>query len=303
MGNRADSGGAKQPRRVGRLTRRLAAVSEGVLSPLPPGLRRPLRRLLWLPVDLVEGWIGARLPTVPPRGLRDVGAGDFVAVGDGIARLLEEHCGLAPESRVLDVGCGIGRVARALTAVVTPPGSHLGFDVSRTDIRWCRSHLGRRFPAFSFVHADVRNPVYNPRGRVEPTNFSFPCADSSVDVVVATSLFTHLLDAAAARYMSEVARVLRPGGRCLATFFLLCDESRALSARGLGGHRFPSRVGDAWVADVARPEAAVAYEEDLLRSFCAQVGLEVVEPVLWGAWCGREGVSDYQDTVILGRAL
>jgi len=136
---------------------------------------------------------------------------------------------------------------------------------------------------------------------VEPSSFGFPCADSSFDVVVATSLFTHLLAEAAARYMTEVARVLRPGGRCLTTFFLLCDESRAPGEQGLGGYRFPARVGDAWVADGAQSEAAVAYGEEPLRAFCARVGLNVVEPVLWGAWCGRERFAGYQDTVILER--
>ena len=33
-------------------------------------------------------------------------------------------------------------------------------------------------------------------------------------------------------YLSEIARVLKPGGRCLISFFLLNEESLGLIARG-----------------------------------------------------------------------
>ncbi len=46
--------------------------------------------------------------------------------------------------------------------------------------------------------------------------------------VLLTSVFTHMLPQDMDNYLSEVARVLKPDGRCLITYFLLNPESLAL---------------------------------------------------------------------------
>ena len=64
---------------------------------------------------------------------------------------------------MLDVGCGIGRLARPLAGYLSIDGTYAGFDVDAAGIRWCRQRYGH-FPQFSFAHADVRNARYNPGG-------------------------------------------------------------------------------------------------------------------------------------------
>ena len=55
----------------------------------------------------------------PPQSIRDsVGAGDFVAIGNKWKEFFVTSAGLLPEHRVLDVGCGIGRMAIPLTEVL-----------------------------------------------------------------------------------------------------------------------------------------------------------------------------------------
>ena len=264
---------------------------------LPFALRRPLHRLLYLPEDVRDWVFRRRPPLVPPRGLRDVGAGDFVAVGEEFLGYLRE-LGLSPESRLLDAGCGIGRLAIPMSAYLSERGGYDGFDVASADIRWCQKKLGRRHPNFRFVHADVRNGRYNPAGRIRPEEYVFPFREGTFDFVVATSLFTHLLEGAARRYLDEIARVLAPGGCCLVTYFLLDDASRGAISGGRADFTFHVAAGEARLHDAAEPEAAVAYERTWVERRHLEAGLEVEGSVWRGSWTHLPDSVTYQDVVI-----
>ncbi len=54
--------------------------------------------------------------------------------------------------------------------------------------------------------------------------YQLPLADASIDMALAFSLFTHLNQPDAAWYFREMARVIKPGGCALFTFFLLDDR-------------------------------------------------------------------------------
>jgi SAM-dependent methyltransferase len=228
---------------------------------------------------------------LPPRRLQGiVGEGDFVAVGDEFLGHLVERADLTPESDVLDVGCGIGRIARPLAGFLRG-GSYAGFDVDPTGVDWCRA----RYPAsFRFEVADLRNARYNPTGAQAASAYRFPYDDASFDVAVMTSVLTHLLPAEAERYLAETMRVLRPGGRLLATFFLLDDASRTALREGRATIAFLDADGESAIADPALPEEAVAYDEGWVR---ARVAVRSIDP---GAW--RGGDSDdsrsFQDIVV-----
>jgi SAM-dependent methyltransferase len=265
---------------------------------------RPVTALRLRALDAVDVLRGRRDPLLPPRRLRGtVGDTDFAATGESIVRLLVERAGLRPGHRVLDVGCGIGRVARPLTGVLAPEGEYEGFDASRQAVRWCARRYRRRHPRFRFRHLDVHNAAYNPRGSLPAREVDFPYEDASFDVVLAASVLTHLLTDAADRYLGEMARVLRPGGRTLITFFLLDGEARALQRAGRGKVRL---LREHWPACTARdgvPEEAVGYDESWVRERHDAHGLEVLEPILRGSWCGRSGAAGFQDVVVAQRRL
>src|SRR5206468_983780 len=100
-----------------------------------------------------------------------------------------------------------------------PGGSYDGLEVAADGVRWCADTITPVLPHFRFHHADVYNSVYNPSARRRPRAYRFPFADATFDFAFLTSVFTHLLPHDAAHYLSELARVLRPGGRLFATFF------------------------------------------------------------------------------------
>jgi GT2 family glycosyltransferase/glycosyltransferase involved in cell wall biosynthesis/SAM-dependent methyltransferase len=165
---------------------------------------------------------------LPPDGLMwSAGAPDvenFLVVGDAWAQLVRRH--LPFRGIVLDAGCGCGRLARVLAADHAV-GGYVGFDCIKASITWCQTHVQ---PAFAgkrceFHHVDARSAEYNPAGTLRTADVRFPCGAASMDLVVAASLFTHLLEADAICYLHEIARVLKPGGKVLLTI-------RAIAAPG-----------------------------------------------------------------------
>jgi SAM-dependent methyltransferase len=270
-------------------------------SPLPrpaaAPVRRALRSIQLRAADAADRVSGRRDALVPPRRMWFVGDSDFVSTGDEFLRHFQQLAGLSPHDRVLDLGCGIGRMARVLVDVLEPPGSYDGFDVVPHGIDWCRAHYVNTRAPFRFELADVRNAEYNPDGRVAPQHFRFPYADASFDLVLATSLFTHLLSDNADRYLAETARVLAPGGRSLSTWFLL-DAGRP--PRAQAAFEFAHPVGRARVIDPRQPEKAVAHREGWLHARLAAHGLRLRGPVLYGTWAGHAGAS-LQDIVVAER--
>jgi ubiquinone/menaquinone biosynthesis C-methylase UbiE len=252
---------------------------------------KPLVSLRLRALDAADALAGRRDPRTPPRRLQGaVGAGDFAAVGEEFLGHLVELCDLRPGERVLDAGCGIGRLARALSAYLGPHGSYAGFDVDAAAIAWC----ARRYadlPRFGFVHADLRNRRYNPRGAGDPLAFRFPYEDGSFDVAVMASLLTHLVAPQARHYLREARRVLAAGGRLLASAFVLEDEAAPAPAIAFGAPRDGMAVAD---PDV--PEEAVAYERAWLEAALRDAGLHLVA-LHPGRWRGGEGRS-FQDLVI-----
>jgi SAM-dependent methyltransferase len=247
-------------------------------------------------LDLRDSVSRRRDRLVPPRRLDFVGHSDFAATGDEFLAHFVELGGLQPGERVLDVGCGIGRMARPLAGYLSSDGSYDGFDVNRDGIAWCRRRY-RRYPNFHFQLADLFNARYNPHGSQRADEYRFPYDDASFTFVFATSIFTHLLEADATHYLAECARVLAPGGRLLATFFVLDDTSRALIAEGRSGLPFLDTDARVAILDEALPEEAVAYDDEWVFEALRHNGLEFagLHP---GSWSGREESVSFQDLVV-----
>ena len=246
---------------------------------------------------------------IPPLSLIEEHSGgidlqEFVTSGDtAVEDALKRRAGLLPSHRLLDIGCGCGKIARPLTGYLTGRGRYDGIDVTRTVIGWCSENY-KPFPNFQFHHADIRSKRYNPRGTVSAATYIFPFSDDEFDIVFLGSVFTHMLPDEVDHYVREIARVLKPGGTCLATFFLLNSTSSGNVSAGLTTPNFAHRFGNVGcrieVLDV--PEAAIAYQEYIVREIYTRHRLSI-NAINYGEWGRGRFVPHWQDEVWSGKAV
>jgi len=258
-------------------------IERRVRDLLPKRARPFLASAYYGVLDLVSG---RRDPLRPPRRLLRLSTdpeSDFRATGSAFARYVFDDLDLGPDSAVLDVGCGVGRLAVGLTQFLGPEGRYEGFDIIEKEVAWCQRQITPRFPRFRFQVADIFNTTYHPSGRLRASEFRFPYDQASFDAVVVGSVFTHLLPDDATNYVREIARVLRPGGRVLASFYLLNDRSRSGIEDKTSAFSFAFDRDGAKVDDDDRPELAVAYGEDVVRGWFDRSELSV-ESYLPGEW-------------------
>lgn len=122
---------------------------------------------------------------------------EFHGGGRESTRALARDIALAPGTRVLDVGCGIGGPARTLTA-------EFGCAVTGVDL------------TADFIHAarmlSLRVGMGETINFIEGSALALPLADAAFDLVWSQNMLMNIPDKA--QFAREVARVLKPGGRC-----------------------------------------------------------------------------------------
>jgi SAM-dependent methyltransferase len=128
---------------------------------------------------------------------------NYERVGFLTAKLLKEHV-IDPNSYLVDVGCGSGRIAAYLAD--WPDLKYFGTDVVGKILDAARARTNR--PDWRFE---------------EVGDFIIPVEDNSVDAVCFFSVFTHLLHEESFLYLHEAARAIKPGGK-IAFSYLTFDE-------------------------------------------------------------------------------
>jgi SAM-dependent methyltransferase len=154
-------------------------------------------------------------------------AGEVIA-GEIVDRLAQNGIELA--GRVLDFGCGPGRVAARVKALA-PSAQLFGIDIDGEAIAWARRNLASL--------AEFERNAPNPPTRFVPRFF---------DLVYTVSVFTHLDERTQIAWLDEIARVLRPGGAFLATVhgetaWSSCSERELEALRARGFHHRTDRTG------------------------------------------------------------
>jgi SAM-dependent methyltransferase len=139
----------------------------------------------------------------PPKDRMQITTGlteprDFAAHGYDILKALSEASPqpLAGFSDVLDFGVGVGRLARMFKGF---RGRYTGIDVDGQNIAW----VARALPYVNAVQTTPKQPL--------------PFAGRSFDLIVSISVFSHMTERDHLFYLSELARVAKPGAIVMLT--------------------------------------------------------------------------------------
>lgn len=258
-------------------------------------LPEPMRRAL----DRLGPLLGQRDELTPPQwmfhdpdrvdGSHDVR--EFISIGETtVAWFIDQ--GLRPTDRVLDLGCGIGRMALPLTKYLAGGGTYDGIEIARYKVDYCQRTVGNHYPNFKFHHTNVFNKYYNPRGKVSAAEYRFPFANESFDFIFLVSVFSHMLPADMENYLSEIARVMDKGATCITTYFLMDRK----------GQSPLSQFDYSDVCSIYRrdePEHGVQYIESYVLGLYEKLGLNVRQ-VSHGRWIERpDSVPDRLQDIII----
>ncbi len=181
--------------------------------PLIKSVLRPIFYPLYRSAIRLQCWYSDRIKTkrhddlpVPPAMLRfrvgeSVSVETFFAVGKNTVRDIEvalESIGKPLEhfNSILDFGCGCGRTLMWLPKTLRGK-TFYGTDVDEASVRWCQTNL-------HYADCTVNSSL-------PPTTFS----DGNFDLVYAISVFTHVNEEHQLKWLSELHRILKPGGLLL----------------------------------------------------------------------------------------
>ena len=278
-------------RRGGRGVTLDLAARAGPVSEVPgvEGDEADRRRALLAHALLEQG------APLPPEGVHAMTRGAEHIVGglrhaDLVAGALRAAGGdMAGVADGLDFGCSSGRVVRAL-AGANPDVRWRACDPNEGAIAWATEHLR----GIDFFVAPLDPPLL--------------LDDGCLDLVVAISIWSHYGAAAAARWMEEMRRLLRPGGHLVVTAHgahslarfareqlrdprVIAQAAEALNAHG---HFFHDEFGAAGDEGVVHPEWGLA--------FFTLEWLAALATPAWSIAYFAPGAADgNQDVVVLRR--
>jgi SAM-dependent methyltransferase len=218
----------------------------------------------------------------------DLGGSSFLQHGKHFADLLRTYAKLAPDSKVLEIGCGCGTNAFAV-AEILDDGNYVGMDIHHVSLEAARGNSRLRRKCFQFELLDIRNNEYNPKGQNLATEYVFPYPNGTFDVVFLISVFTHMLTDEVINYARQITRILKPGGRCFFTAFLLDRDS---------SFKFPFRSQEHSYMKSGSPEICLAYYSDFLLSTFAENGMSCSAGPLWGSLHGGRSETGPQDILV-----
>jgi len=224
-------------------------------------------------------------------------ADSYKEIGQEFFNYFKNYTKITPDDKVLDVGCGYGRLALPFREYLSAGGEYHGFEIIGNRIDWAKKNISNIHPNFHFKLVDVRNFIYSEEG-VPATSFKFPYDDNFFDLVFLNSVFTHMLPKDVDHYLSEIKRVLKPGGRCLITYFLLNEESLTSIETGRSLIDFKFEVDGYMTNDLDNPEEAIAFHENYIIDLYGKHGIFILGPVNYGSWCNRNDFLSFQDIII-----
>jgi ubiquinone/menaquinone biosynthesis C-methylase UbiE len=144
--------------------------------------------------------------------------------------------GMTTHSRVLDVGCGTGQLTEALVDYLSDEGVYYGTDIAQEAVTFCQKKFRR--PNFFFLKNDMT---------------SVPISGPQFDVILVSSVFTHMYPPEIEAMLRDLKRVMAPSGLIVADVFV------SPHVQTFAGNRSRIELNDRHLGELIR-ETGLAYE-------------------------------------------
>jgi ubiquinone/menaquinone biosynthesis C-methylase UbiE len=118
---------------------------------------------------------------------------DSVETANSLVSYFKKHTELK-HKKILDWGCGPGRVIRHLPKIIGNDCEYYGTDYNKKTIDWCQRHL--------------KEVIFN----LNTLDAKLPYSDNYFDVIYGISIFTHLSEQLHYDWFNELIRILKPNG-------------------------------------------------------------------------------------------
>jgi SAM-dependent methyltransferase len=239
-----------------------------------------------------------------------VGGTDPEVVGDACRNILERYLTINSESRLLDFGCGIGRVLLSVLKHRSEVGSITGFDIMPQVIQFCDTHIARAFANTKFEVIQGSNDHYDhfiaaavPHA---PKSYAQLQSEygSTFTGAYAFSVFTHVEIADFRSLLRLLSNLLVPTGELLFTAFLLTPFSRHAIREGTALFEFGATLSedndDVFIGNSSDRLSFIAFDLDLVERMVFEAGL-VITRIEHGSWSGAGFSSSLQDILVCRR--
>jgi SAM-dependent methyltransferase len=238
-----------------------------------------------------------------------VGGDDPEFAGEICASILLRHVPAGSDTRLLDFGAGIGRVALAVLRQRPQLKSLTGFDIVPRMVQFCQANISSQFPNANFELVADRNAHYERyqdkaegRSRAE----LIAAYKGSIDSVYAFSVFTHVDAGDFVALLQFMGELLKPGGRILFTVFALTPYSRNQIATGRTSVPLPAvgyeQDGTVFIPNAADRLSFVGYDIGRVERMVVEAGL-IPSVIEYGDWRGDRLSATFQDVVVCRKPL
>ena len=145
------------------------------------------------------------------------GNSEYIESAEALVDSLASYCDVDATLRVLDFGCGQGRLAQGLLLKAADVGEYCGIDTDKWSIDWCEKWVKGDRTNFVFRHVPAHNARYNRAAQARPP---LPVPAGHFNVAFLNSVFSHMLGDDVRFYLDELHDKLQPGGIIYLTAFI-----------------------------------------------------------------------------------
>jgi ubiquinone/menaquinone biosynthesis C-methylase UbiE len=205
---------------------------------------------------------------------------------------------IKPNQKILDIGCGCGRIAIHFLNYLNEQGQYIGIDSNKKLLSYCADNISTVNDKFQFKLIDAYNGVYSREGKLKCEDIIFPVENGTVDIVIMWSIFTHMYLADIDAYLKEIHRVLKKGGLFISSFNLYNEFISNQIKMEKSYLDIKYRINeDSYSLDKEIPENGFAHNEEMVKELYWRNEF-LIREIKYGVWSSKEFVGEFHDCII-----